>query len=108
MMPALLLSGGASLLVSMLLHAVAPGVADAAGVPPLGWQEAWMTLWPLLFPLFYLASLVVRKARRLAAVRMTRRAGLGFAEIAAVSRQIDAGLGRPVLRGLKPRNDYLA
>ncbi|MEC4720637.1 hypothetical protein RY831_15845 [Noviherbaspirillum sp. CPCC 100848] len=108
MMPALLLSGAASLLVGVLLHAVAPDVVDAAGVPLLGWQEAWMTLWPLLFPLFYLASLVVRKARHLAAVRMTWQPGLGLAEIAAVSRQIDAGLGRPVLRGLKPRNDYLA
>lgn len=108
MMPALLLSGAASLLASVLLHGLALDVAGVAEVALHGRLEAWLTLWPLLFPLVYVASLALRKARRLAAARRMRLPGLGFGDIAAVSRQIDAGRRHAVLRGLKPRNDYLA
>jgi hypothetical protein len=111
MMPALLVSGAASLLVSVLLHGLALDVAGVSGVAEValhGWLEAWLTLWPLLFPLVYLAGLALRKARRLSAARRLRQPGLGFGDIAAVSRQIDAGQAHAVLRGLKPRNDYLA
>lgn len=108
MMPALLLSGTASLLVSVLLHGLSLDVAGVADVALHGWLEAWLTLWPLLFPLVYLVNVAARKVRRLAAAPMTRQPGLGFADIAAVSEQVDAGQGFAVLRGLKPRSDYLA
>lgn len=103
MMPALLFSGAASLLVSVLLHGL---VIGAVGVELHGWLESWLTLWPLLFPLVYLASLLARKIRGLTAARMDWQQGLGYGDIAAVTEQINAGRG--VLRGLRPRHDYLA
>jgi len=105
MMPALLLSGAVSLLVSVLLHGLSLHVADVA---LHGRLEAWLTLWPLLFPLAYLASLAVRKARRLAAARAQRKPGLSYGDIADVGAQIDAAHRLTVLRGLKPGNQYLA
>ncbi|WP_151632642.1 hypothetical protein [Noviherbaspirillum aerium] len=103
MMPALCFSGAASLLVSVLLHGLA---IDAVGVELHGWLESWLTLWPLLFPLVYVASLLARKIRGLAVARMDWQQGLGYGDIAAVTEQLHAG--RSVLRGLRPRHDYLA
>lgn len=105
MMPALLFSGAASLMVSVLLHGLALEVANVA---LHGWLEAWLTLWPLMFPLAYLINQAVRKARRLAAAGMQRQPGLGYADIAAVGEQVDAGHRLTVLRGLKPRSEYFA
>lgn len=104
MLPAFLISGMASLLMSLVLHAAGTGGNEHLVT---GWVEGWLTSWPIAFPLTYGAALCLRKASSLRKMRAQPADGLGFADAIAVSSKVTKAHRLHVLRGVRPGNSYL-
>jgi len=109
MLPALLFSGVMTLVVTAVMHAMWDGAAEGVAVR---WMESWLTAWPIAFPVAYLLGpALLRLAAAIsapAAESMPRVPGLAFGDIADASRRVTRRNGMPVLRGLKPVNDFSA
>lgn len=105
MLPAFLISGIASLVMSLVLHAAGTGDNEHLVT---GWVEGWLTAWPIAFPLFYVAALCLRKVTSLLNKRMRPVGGLGFADVVEVSDEVTKVHRLHVLRGLHAGDPYWA
>ena len=105
MLPAFLISGMASLVMSLVLHAAGTGGNEHLVT---GWVEGWLTAWPIAFPLFYVAALCFRKATLLLNRRVRPAGGLGFADVVEVSGEVTKAHRLHVLRGLHAGDPYRA
>lgn len=92
MLPWLLLTGIATLLVTGFVPLLWLGVGYDAGHGVFRrWMEAWLTTWPIAFPIAYLAGPVVaRLARTSATAPASRPAGLALSDIEAASARATA------------------
>lgn len=107
MLPALLLSGLMTLVITAVMHAMWGTIADGF----FGhWMESWLTAWPIAFPVAYLTGpAVLRLAAAIsapAAQAAAREPGLAFGDIADASRRVTRRNGYVVLRGLNPAHDF--
>lgn len=105
MLPAFLISGMASLVMSLVLHAAGTGGNEHLVT---GWVEGWLTAWPIAFPLFYVAALCLRKVSSLFKKRARAVDGLGFADVVKVSSEVTKAHRLHVLRGLHAGVPYRA
>ncbi|MFC7515195.1 DUF2798 domain-containing protein [Herbaspirillum sp. GCM10030257] len=105
MLPAFLISGMVSLVMSLVLHA-----AGAGGNEHLvtGWVEGWLTAWPIAFPLTYVVALSLRKMTSLMKKGSQPAGGLGFADVIEVSNGVTKAHRLHVLRGLRACDPYRA
>lgn len=105
MLPALLLSGLMTLVVTAVMHAMWGESTDGFLVR---WMESWLTAWPIAYlagpALFRLASAISAPAAQAAMCE----SGLAFGDIADASRRVTRRNGYTVLRGLKPAHDFSA
>ncbi len=109
MLPAVLLSGVVTLVVTAVMHLMWSGLT--AHFPGL-WLESWLIAWPIAFPVTYLAApLFVKLASSLSApaARTTPDTpGIAFNDIAAASERATAAHRLTVRRNLKDANDFRA
>ena len=105
MLPAFLISGMASLVMSLVLHAAGTGSTEHLVT---GWIEGWLTAWPIAFPLTYVAALSMKKVTSLLNKRSKPAAGLGFADVVEVSSEVTKAHRLHVLRGLRASDTYCA
>ncbi|HYD96960.1 MAG TPA: DUF2798 domain-containing protein [Noviherbaspirillum sp.] len=104
MLPALLSSGVMTFVITGVMHLMWSGIDGR-------WIESWLTAWPIAFPVAYVVGPLVSRlsaATSAPAARTSSTGGLAFADIADVSQRVTARHGYPVLRGLKPANDFSA
>jgi len=104
MLPALLLSGVMTFVITAVMHAMWTGISGH-------WLESWLTAWPIAFPVAYIAGpLLTRMSAVISAPAMraaeARQPGLAFGDIADASRSVTKRHGFAVLRGLKPAHDF--
>lgn len=105
MLPALVLSGLATLLVTALMHAPGSGPSARFGG---AWMESWLIAWPIAFPIVYVLGSALLKLAASWSAPAARRAGLGFGDVADVSARVTANNGYTVLRKLKVKDDFRA
>lgn len=105
MLPAFLISGMASLVMSLVLHAAGTGGNEHLVT---GWVEGWLTAWPIAFPLTYVVALSLRKVTSLLKKRPRLAGGLGFADVVDVSGEVTKAHRLHVLRGLRTGDTYRA
>ncbi|KRB94179.1 DUF2798 domain-containing protein [Noviherbaspirillum sp. Root189] len=105
MLPAFLISGMASLVTSLVLHAAGTGGNEHLVT---GWVEGWLTAWPIAFPLTYGVALSLRKMTSLLKKRSRPAGGLGFADVVDVSSGVTKAHRLHVLRGLRAGDPYRA
>jgi hypothetical protein len=103
MLPALVLSGLATLIVTGLLQ-------ESESARFLGaWMESWLIAWPITFPVVYvLGSALLKLAASLSAPSPVRHPGLGYSDVADASERVTAAHGFTVLRTLKVKDDFRA
>jgi hypothetical protein len=109
MLPALLLSGVMTLVVTAVMLLLWNGWAEHFGRM---WMESWLIAWPIAFPVTYLAvPLLLKLAVAMtapAAQGMTHTQGMAFSDIGKVSERVTAAYGFTVLRDLKLKDDFRA
>ncbi|RJF97249.1 DUF2798 domain-containing protein [Noviherbaspirillum saxi] len=105
MLPAFLMSGIASLALSLVLHLPGTGFSEHLAS---GWLESWLTAWPIAFPVAYVGALLLRKMKAATKSSSVSRtvAGLGWSDFAEVSQQVTAAHCLTVLRGVKATPSY--
>ena len=108
MLPPLLSSGVITLMVTAAIHLTGDGwTSDFFS----RWLESWLIAWPIVFPAAYVSRPLLARLAAVVPVPVVSKAGttgLAWSDITEISERVTAQNGFPVLRNLKPAQDFSA